>query len=495
MQRIACLWVPDMCVRAHLRLDPELSSVPLVLADGPSMRSVIVASSARACEFGVVVGMKTTQARAMCVPLVVRTVSADALNASATALADVASTVSARVEVDDHGRVFLDCDGSGLLWASEAELASMLSARAARCGLPARIGIADSKLGAAVAAHQSSGVTIVPPRQTRAFLAPHSVRLLEPDPDSAATLASWGVRSIGDLAALSGGAVAHRLGPAGTMLVRRARGEDDVPLAARTVPQSFEESLDLDCAVDRLEPLLFVLRRLIECVTRRIALFGLGCREISLGLQLDNGGRDFRTIVAAAPTAEHKVFVSLVRAQLETTPVAAAVTKVAVAGTATWVAPEQLDLLRPIGPTPAVLASTLARLAALCGSDRVGVLRSADSHRPDAVELRRFTGDGSSRGRGHPASNLRVVRMALRAFRPPVQLEVFECRGHLDYVRGSGFGGRVVHCAGPWRLRGEWWTADPFAREYYDVELSDGGVYRVYRDARARCWLADGVYD
>jgi protein ImuB len=86
--------------------------------------------------------------------------------------------------------------------------------------------------------------------------------------------------------------------------------------------------------------------------------------------------------------------------------------------------------------------------------------------------------------------------LALRAFRPPVPLEVFECRNSPDYVRGAGrFGGRVVHWAGPWRVRGEWWTEDPFAREYYDVELSDGGVYRIYRDARSGEWAADGVYD
>jgi hypothetical protein len=85
--------------------------------------------------------------------------------------------------------------------------------------------------------------------------------------------------------------------------------------------------------------------------------------------------------------------------------------------------------------------------------------------------------------------------MALRAFRPAVELEVYESRGRLDYVRGAGFGGRVVHAAGPWRVRGEWWTDDAYAREYYDVELSDGGVYRIYRDARQARWRADGVYD
>jgi protein ImuB len=141
----------------------------------------------------------------------------------------------------------------------------------------------------------------------------------------------------------------------------------------------------------------------------------------------------------------------------------------------------------------------LARLAVLCGPDRVGVLRCADSHRPDAVELGRFQGTARppvARDGHEPAMRASaIVRLALRAFRPPVPLEVFENRGALDYVRGQGFGGRVVHWAGPWRLRGEWWTTDPYAREYYDVELTDGGVYRVYRDAHAGRWLADGIYD
>lgn len=89
-----------------------------------------------------------------------------------------------------------------------------------------------------------------------------------------------------------------------------------------------------------------------------------------------------------------------------------------------------------------------------------------------------------------------VVRLALRAFRPPVSVEVFKGRDSLEHVRGAGrLGGRVLHWAGPWRVRGEWWTDDPYAREYYDVELSDGGVYRLYRDVRSSTWVVDGVYD
>jgi hypothetical protein len=161
--------------------------------------------------------------------------------------------------------------------------------------------------------------------------------------------------------------------------------------------------------------------------------------------------------------------------------------------------PTQLDLLRPAGPPPAALAAVVARLAALCGPDRVGVLRPADSHRPEAVEIGRFDGASSARSTAahHPPSSEArpVVRLALRAFRPAAPLEVFVDRGRLVYVRFAGFGGRVVHWGGPWRVRGDWWTTDPYAREYYDVELSDGGVYRIHRDVRTGDWLADGVYD
>jgi protein ImuB len=264
----------------------------------------------------------------------------------------------------------------------------------------------------------------------------------------------------------------------------------------------FNESLALDYGVDRLEPLLFILRRLIECVTDRIELHGLGCSEIEIGFDLDDGGCDLRTLTTAAPTTEHKVFMMLARAHLEKCPLAHPVTKISVVGLPARIRPTQLDLLQPSGPAPAALASTLAKLTVLCGPDRVGVLRRADSHRPDAVEVGRFDEQlAASRRTSASASTSErntertIAHLALRAFRPPVPLDVFERAGRPDYVRGSGFGGRVVHWAGPWRLRGEWWTADPHAREYYDVELSDGGVYRIYRNVRLQRWLADGVYD
>ncbi len=34
-----------------------------------------------------------------------------------------------------------------------------------------------------------------------------------------------------------------------------------------------------------------------------------------------------------------------------------------------------------------------------------------------------------------------------------------------------------------------------FARDYYELALEDGGVYRVFRDLNSDQWFLDGAYD
>ena len=57
------------------------------------------------------------------------------------------------------------------------------------------------------------------------------------------------------------------------------------------------------------------------------------------------------------------------------------------------------------------------------------------------------------------------------------------------------FQGKVKVAAGPWGLEEEWWTDSPTGRDYWDVELEGGGIYRLYRDRATGEWWADGIYD
>jgi protein ImuB len=376
-------------------------------------------------------------------------------------------------------------------------------------GLDARIGVAGSKVAAYLAACHGGGVAVIPPGEEWHFLAPVPLKLLEPGPELAVTLQRWGIRCIGDLAALPITAVGTRLGPEGVSLVRRARGEDERPLVPRSQPLHFEEGVEIEYGIEALEPLLFVLRGLLDRLTARLALRGFICGDLRLALRLGNRGRDERTIAVAAPSNEVKSLLALVRLQLETHPPTAAIAGVCIAAVAERLRAAQLDLFRPNGPAPARLAVTLARLTAICGADRVGAPAVADTHRPDAYGITPFNASPpqstvdsrqSKAARHGVLSTLDsalspAIPLALRALRPPQVVEVFCARDRPDFVRGEGLAGRVVYAAGPWRVQGEWWSESGYARDYYDVQLSDGCVYRLYCDLGTRSWFVDGVYD
>jgi hypothetical protein len=55
--------------------------------------------------------------------------------------------------------------------------------------------------------------------------------------------------------------------------------------------------------------------------------------------------------------------------------------------------------------------------------------------------------------------------------------------------------GLVRGAAGPWTLEDGWWSERPVERDYWDVELSGGRLYRIYRDRTTGDWFADGMYD
>lgn len=505
--RLACLYVPDFPLAALWRGEPDLRGESVAVADGHGPRAKILAVSSQTARHGVTVGLTAAQATAIDAGLVVRYISSDTLRAAQAALCDAAESFSPRVEDAGGGIVYLDLEGLGTLCESASQLANALAQRAAHLGLEAQVGVASSKVAAYLAARNGGGVTVIPQGEEWSFLAPVPIELLEPSPELTATLHRWGIHYIGDLTALPVSAVGARLGADGVLLVHRARGEDEHPLVPRALPLHFEEGVELDYGIDAIEPFLFVLRRLLDRLTARLAVRGLVCGDLRLALGLATRGRDERTVTVAAPSNDVKSLLTLARLQLEAHPSPAAIEALRVTAVPERLRAAQLDLFRPNGPAPARLAVTLARLAAICGADRVGTPVVADTHRPDAYGLNReslIADRISSEGNPFPAIGHKpyaicdgsaVIPLALRAMRPPRAVEVFCERDRPEFVRGENLAGRVVQAAGPWRVQGEWWSDGTYAREYYDAQLSDGGVYRLYCDLTTQSWFVDGVYD
>jgi protein ImuB len=494
MSRIACLLVPDLAVAAVGRAEPDLVARPFALTEGQGSHAALVAVSPGARARGLRPGQTAAQARSVAADVVLRPRDVAAERSAARALADVAASVASRIEVTADG-VFLDVEGTRHLVESERGLATALVARAARVGLIARAGVGASMTVARLAAlYASDGVEVVPAGAERGFLAPRPLACLAPPADVEATLARWGVRHLGDLARLPIAEVATRLGPIGAALVRMARGEDERPLAPEPLDGLVEEAIALEYAVDNLEPLLFLLRGLIERAVARVGLEGVGCARLGIGLGLTDRGRDTRSLALAAPTRDVKTILTCLRVELETRPPRAAIEAIRLTAVPERVRAAQLGLFSPPGPSPEQLATTLARLAALCGPERVGAPVVVDTHRPGAAAVASFVAP-EARGTLDRSAAAGDCRLVVRALRPPRAIDVFCDRDRPDFVRGERMGGRVVGAAGPWRLLGAWWSETPLARDYYDLELSDGGLYRCYRELGSGGWFVDGVYD
>jgi protein ImuB len=131
------------------------------------------------------------------------------------------------------------------------------------------------------------------------------------------------------------------------------------------------------------------------------------------------------------------------------------------------------------------LELTLARIQAIVGEGRVGSPELIDTHRPDAFRMVRSGWDRRS--------PFVVCQLALRRFRPPRTAHVSLSSNQPDFIAADGVRGKVLEFAGPWRTSGDWWTTNSWARDEWDIALSDGALYRIYCEPSG--WFVEGSYD
>ncbi len=510
MVRVACLWVPDLSVAALLRSEPELAERPLAITRADGDDGALLAVDAQARRAGVRPGMSAVQARSLLPALELRPAAAARVRAAQAALLDVARGFSPRVmrgaPDGDGGEVYLDVAGLERRLARarangtdpESAAAAGLVRAAAAVGLAARAGVAAGLRVARLAARTAPAdtpVQVVAAGRERDFLAPLPVALLPVPARLQAALGRFGIERLGQLAALPAAGLGRRLGPEGLRLWRLARGEDRQPLVAEPEPERFVEQCDPDWPVDRLEPLLALLEPAGQRLAARLACRGLLARALVLELDGVGCGPRTRRVGLAAASRCPTTWRDTLRLELERDPPSAPVEALALA---VEVEPEragQLDFFSRAGLTPSrALDETLARLAALAGPQRVGQPRVVDGHWPDAarsVPLDRAGGASADRAAAAEAAGPPVV--PLQVLRPPRPARVV-LRGRRPVrVEAGPLGGRVRFAAGPWRLEADWWREAPLARDYYDVALSDGGVYRLFRERDSDRWYIDGI--
>jgi protein ImuB len=427
-------------------------------------------------------------------------------------LASLARDFSPRFEAHGPSLVVIDVSGLERLLGPARTVAEELRRAAAARSARLHVAVAGTQMAALVLARAQPGLTVVARGGEAAALAPIAIGILEhvdgegAAVEACAAFARWGITTLGELAALPAADLVARLGRSALAWQAIARGDDVRPLVPALDEERFESAIELEWPIDGLEPLSFVLTRLLEPLSTRLERRDRGAAVLHVLLRLVTREVVHRRLELPTPLRDVRALRTLALLDLESHPPGAAIDRVTIVVDPTPGRVLQHTLFARAHPTPEQIATLTARLGALMGQDRIGAPAAVDSDRPGAFTMTPFATEHSARLTTAdcrlPTDDCRLptdVCAALRRCRQPVPARVAVAGGRPVRVTTDrrGFaGGAVVQCAGPWRTSGAWWAGGAaWDRDEWDVALNDGAVYRVFRDRESDAWFIDGIVD
>jgi protein ImuB len=302
---ISCLSIPGFELKAALRRRPALALRPAALAPEAGGEPLIGPVTAAAEAAGVLPGMRLGEALATCPTLVL--VEPDPAAAELEWERIVRGLEDAGFSVDPAalGVAYFETRGVERLYGGlDAALRRALAAVGSQWD--ARIGAAGRRFAALAAASvaKPGQLLVVRDEEVDRFLAPLPLTLLPLERRRSEELAALGVRKLGQLAGLPGGAVAERLGPDGRRAWSLARGGTAARVRGRRPAGEVVETLEFPEAVGNELTLRRALGALVETALGRSERRDRFVRKVALAARLVGGGSWRRTLTLREPNAD-----------------------------------------------------------------------------------------------------------------------------------------------------------------------------------------------
>ncbi len=500
---VARVCPPDHVPAPHAAGD---GAAPLVTVHKIGSRVEIAAASPAARALGIAPGMALTQVRAATPDVVVRDADPDGdardLHRLAVALARRWTPV---VAVADAQSLFLDMTGVAHLHGGEARMARRIVRLLARLGIAARIAVADTTGAAWACAHHArpgaGGVTILPPGETMAAIAPLPAAALRVEDHALELLRRLGVETVGQLAALPRAPLVRRFGRQVADRLDQASGRVAEPLApvvpptAIVVEQRFAEPLLT------AEPIAHWIARLVARLCDELARAGRGARSVVLAATRVDAAVQLVRVGLARPTRAPDHLLRLLVRRIDRLDPGFGIETLALhVQRADPLGAQAFDGDLAAGDRPD-LAPLVDAIVNRIGARRLWRVRAVESDVPErsvgtAAPLDLATRAASAparddvrrldrRGRDHPW-HPRWPRPARLLRRPEPVDNVIAGLPDQPPRRFTwrGMTHRIVRGDGPERINGEWWrrAAERDAvRDYYQVEDEDGHRFWLFR--------------
>lgn len=259
--------------------NPALRQQPFAVGGRPDQRGVVAACSYTARTFGIHSAMPMARAVRLCPHLTIIPSRHHLYRAISKQVMAQLHTMTPLVEQLSIDEAFLDV--TDLPDPAETLARQLQATIQDKISLPNSLGVATNKLVAKIANNVGKAstpkgqipntITVVPPGQEAAFLAPLLVsELWGVGPKTAESLVRLGLHTIGDIADWPEKDLVRRFGKHGLDLARRAKGLDNRPVETEHEAKSISQETTFAQDVTDRQKLQQTLRRLSEQVGRRL---------------------------------------------------------------------------------------------------------------------------------------------------------------------------------------------------------------------------------
>ena len=475
--RIACVFITHLRAKIEMRRRPDLIDRPAVIVARGQKKPVVVDHSPTASRISI--GMTPEQALSQQADTLILEADESTYRSVFRQALTALQQVSDQVEDAELGTAYVRVAGVDEMYGGEDELVAALH-RAIPGYLQTRIGIGEGKFPAFAAAVASPplGVTTVPMDAVE-FLSPRSVDLLPIKGETRFGLHRFGLRTLGDVAAMSEAALVDQFGTEGNAAWRLSQGIDDSPLIPLAYEESVSERMSLPFASRSLELVTVTVDALLKRAYDAPRMRGRYAGAVTLHCLLLNAPMWERTVRFKQPAGLWERASEIIASQIAQD--------------------------HPLAPVEEV-SVTLSDLSGDTGM-QMGLLRD---HRRDRherlLEAGRGLRDHLKHGNAlyqvlnvapwHPAPEMRALRVPIDSstgddatpLATPTALAVKEGPNRQPLaVRLGKKWHRIANIEDRWSFD-LWWLPQPLTRTYYRVSREDGPELILFRDRRDGCW-------
>ncbi len=475
--RIACVLITHLRAKVEMRRRPDLADRPAVIVVRGQKKPVVVDHSPAASRIGI--GMTPEQALSQQADTLILEADEAMYRTVFRQVLTALQQVSDQVEDADLGTAYVRVSGLDEMYGGEDTLVAALH-EAIPGYLQARIGIGEGKFPAFAAATAAPplGVMTVPPDAAK-FLSPRSVELLPIREETRLGLHRFGLRTLGDVAAMLEAALVDQFGAEGSAAWQFSHGIDDSPLIPLAYEESVSERMSLPFASSSLQLVTVTMDTLLKRAYAAPRMRGRYAGTVTLHCLLLNAPAWERTLRFKQPAGSWERASDIIAPQIEQE--------------------------HPLAPVEEI-SVTLSDLSGDAGV-QMGLLRD---HRRDRHE-RLLEADRGLHAHlkgdsvlyqvldvapWHPAPEMRALRVPIDSSKgddatpltTPTALTVREGpnRQPLAVQLGKKWH-RIARIEDRWSFD-LWWLPQPLTRTYYRVSREDGRELILFRNRRDDCW-------